>query len=190
MNPRFDPVLRAYWTCGRGCLSKSCVCRGPFNQLAFRPEVRMRRVIVLVLVVAIAIAVAIVYFVQSEPTATSRDCLPDDVQQTQQVITEQTQAMTAQDFAVAREFGTKDFRDNVSDQQFADIIKADYAFLTENPQIVFTACESYGPGLVLISARFTLGDNTVHQLDYAMVSEFGGWFINSASNPNLNSLTA
>ena len=150
----------------------------------------MRRVIIVVLVIAIAVAVAAIYFVQSQSEPMSRDCLPDDVQQAQQVITEQTQAMTAQNFAGAREFGTKDFRDNVSDQQFAEIITSDYAFLTENPQITFTACASYGPGLVLISARFNLDDDTVHQLDYAMVNEFGGWFINSASNPNLTSLTA
>jgi len=152
----------------------------------------MRRLIALVLVAAIALAIAGSYLAQPQQPLASGDCPRGEVQQTQQVITEQTRAMTAQDFAAARQYATQAFRDNVTEQQFADIISSDYAFLLQNPQITFTACESYGPGLLLISADFRvdLGDGAEHQLDYAMVNESGGWYINSASNPKLRSLAA
>lgn len=152
----------------------------------------MRRLIALVLVAAIALAIAGSYLVRPQQPMASGDCPMSEVRQTQQVITEQTRAMTAQDFAAARQYATQAFRDNVTEQQFADIIASDYAFLLQDPQIVFTACESYGPGLLLISADFLvgLGEGEEHQLDYAMVNESGDWFINSASNPRLRSLAA
>jgi hypothetical protein len=152
----------------------------------------MRRVIALVLVAAVALAIAGSYLVQPQQTIARGDCPPGDVQQTQQVIAEQTRAMTAQDFAAARQYATQAFRDNVTETRFADIIASDYPFLLQNPQITFTVCESYGPGLLLISANFRvgLGESEEHQLDYAMVNEAGRWFINSASNPKSRNLAA
>jgi hypothetical protein len=149
----------------------------------------MRRLIALVLVAAIALAIAGSYLVQPQPSIASGDCSRDDVRQAQQVIIGQTRAMSDRDFGSARQFATQAFQDKVTEYQFADIITADYPFLMRNPLITFTTCESYGPGLVLMSVTFNL-DAEEHQLDYAMVSEAGGWYINSASNPRLRNLAA
>lgn len=147
----------------------------------------MRRVIALVLVASIALAVAGSLLVQPQEQVAMGSCPTGEVRQSQQVISEQARAMSARDFASARQLATQAFRDNVSERQFAGIIASDYNFLLRDPRITFVSCEVFAPDFLLISARFNV-EQEEHQLEYSMINEAGGWFVNSASNPKLRGL--
>ena len=149
----------------------------------------MRRAVAVLLIIAVGLAVGGTYFVTPRPASdvTATSCPDDDLRQAQSVIVDQTRAMSAQDFATARSYASQAFQNAVSVAQFADIISNDYAYLLQNPQITFDDCSVIDAQGLLISTTFIV-DGTTHNVDYALVAEQGGWYINVAASQESRTL--
>ena len=140
----------------------------------------MRRIIAIILIFSMALAIGGAYLVRPAEQVIAGECPVAELRETQRTIEAQTQLISAQDFPSARGYATQGFQTAVSDEQFAAIIARDYPFLLRNPKVTFTMCEFFGPQYLLVTVSFDV-DGEQHQLDYAMINEQGGWFINSAT---------
>lgn len=149
----------------------------------------MRRAIAVLLIIAVGLAVGGTYFIAPTPTpdANVAACPAGDLLQAQTAIVDQTRAMSAQDFDTARGYASQAFQNAVTVAQFADIISNDYAYLLQNPQITFDDCAVIDAAGLLVSASFIV-DGTTYPIDYALVNERGGWFINVAASQESRTL--
>jgi Domain of unknown function (DUF4864) len=149
----------------------------------------MRRAIAVLLIIAVGLAVGGTYVITpaSRPDVIRTACPSDDLRQAQTVIVEQTRAMSAQDFVTARGYASQAFQNAVTLEQFADIISNDYTYLLQNPQITFNDCAVIDAAGLLVSASFVV-DGTTHVVDYALVDEQGGWYINVAASQESQTL--
>jgi hypothetical protein len=116
-------------------------------------------------------------------------CPPGDFRSSQRTITEQTAALSAQDFAQARNFSSQNFRANVSEEQFVGIIAGQYGFLLRDPVITFDQCDQETTNQMRVFASFMVG-GVGTQLEYVMVYEADGWYVNAAETTRARSLQA
>jgi hypothetical protein len=151
----------------------------------------MRRFIAVVLIFSVALAIVGTYVSRPPQTQSlvAGNCLPADAQAIQRAIIEQTQAMSSQDFQLARSYASNSFRSRISEMQFARIISQGYEILLQDPRVTFNSCEQVDDQLIRISATFNVDGETV-ELQYLMINESNGWFIDSASRPGDSALTA
>ena len=149
----------------------------------------MRRAIAILLIIAVGLAVGGTYFITPTPApdVNVAACPADDLRQAQTVIVDQTRAMSAQDFVTARGYASQAFQNAVTVAQFADIISNDYAYLLQNPQITFDDCAVIDAAGLLVRASFIV-DGTTYAIDYALVNEQGGWYINVAASQESQTL--
>ena len=150
----------------------------------------MRRFIAVVLIFSVALAIVGTYISRPPQTQSlvAGNCLPTDSRAIQRTIIEQTRAMSSQDFQLARSYASDSFRSRISEMQFARIISQGYEILLQDPRVTFNSCEQFDDQLVRVSATFNVGGETV-DLQYTLINESSGWFIDSASRPGNNTLT-
>jgi hypothetical protein len=112
-----------------------------------------------------------------EPPPTS-DCEPDVRANVQDTIRAQQRSFSDLDFDSARSFASDSFRSDVTADDFAYIIRRDYAFLLGDPSITFEACLQVGDVAVI---RVLVQDLPPEQsMVYRLVKENDGWFIDGA----------
>lgn len=149
----------------------------------------MRRLIALVVLISVGLAVLGTSIMGPRLGVVAGSCVPGDFQSSQRAITEQTAALSARDFRSARNYSSKSFRENVSEDQFIGIIAQQYTFLLRNPRITFDQCDQQGPKQMFVVASFDVaGVGT--QLRYVMVNEANGWFVSAAEATRPRSLSA
>ncbi len=150
----------------------------------------MRRIIAVVLIFSVALAIVGTYISRppQSQSIVAGNCQPADARAIQQTIIEQTRAMSSQDFQLARSYASNSFRSRISEMQFARIISLGYEVLLQDPQVTFNSCEQVDDQIIRVSATFNGGGEAV-ELQYAMVNESNGWYIDSASRPGNSTLT-
>ena len=115
------------------------------------------------------------------------DCDPEVRVNVQDTIRAQQQAFSDLDFDRARSFASDSFRSDVTTDDFAYIIRREYAFLLGDPTITFEACVQVSDVAVI---RVLVQDLPPEQsMVYRLVQENDGWFIDGArlgeTRPNL-----
>jgi len=147
----------------------------------------MRRVIALVLIISVGLAILGTSLLRPSTDTVAGSCRAEALQAGQRSITEQTAALSAQDFVRARTYSSTIFRDNVSAQAFAGIIANRYAFLMRDPGITFEQCDQDASDRVRILVSFRVS-GVDHPLEYVLVNESQGWFIDGATDAAPRSL--
>jgi hypothetical protein len=153
----------------------------------YRPDVR--RLIALLVLVSMGLAVLGSTLIQPIAVDSAGTCPPGDFRSSQRTITEQTAALSAQDFRTARSFSSQRFQTNVSEEQFIGIIAGQYDFLLRSPAITFDRCDRITANELRIAASFLIG-GVGTQLEYVMVYETDGWYVNAAENTQARRLQA
>jgi hypothetical protein len=138
----------------------------------------VRRLIAVILIVSVGFTIAGGYFIRPQTSAVN--CPQSAFTASQRSITAQTEALSAQDFAAARQWSTESFRTRISEGQFARIIDAEYGILLRAPRITFDGCEQVQNDQLVVIATFD-ADGNRRQLGYEMIAERNGWFIQSAA---------
>lgn len=138
----------------------------------------MRRLIAVILIVSVGFTIVGGYLIR--PQSSAVNCPQSAFTASQRTITAQTEALSAQDFASARQWSSESFRSRVSEGQFARIIGAEYDILLRAPRISFDGCEQLQSDQLVVLVTFD-ADGDSRQLGYEMIAEGNGWFIQSAA---------
>lgn len=104
-------------------------------------------------------------------------CDDTTVDAIQGTITQQQAAFGKRDYAGARALASERFRSTVAPEQFEVVIEGAYGFLIDDPSITFGPCTQEGDSALMTVE--VAGDPAV-LMEYRMVNERGGWFIDAA----------
>lgn len=95
----------------------------------------------------------------------------------EQAIAGQQAAFADRDFATARGFASEGFRSTVTTDAFEMLITSQYAFLLDDPTVMFERCAQADE---VAEVEVQVGGATQRTLVYRLVRESGSWAIDAA----------